>query len=534
MAMTRRNLLAGMARLGGAGAVYETLAAWDFLKAPPAMAASLALPSDSGKGKTVAILGAGISGLCAAYELDRAGYDCVILEATRRAGGRSLTLRRGDSFKEMGDAPMQVCEFDDGLWLNAGPGRVPHHHVHFIDYCRRFGVPLQPYIFASRANRVHSSTLGNGRTVQIREALYSLQGHVAELLDKCSRRPEIDLPVSKEDLAKFQEMLVQFGDLTKVETPGKAPTWSYQNQLGRAGFEVPPGVGQRGKPLTPLKLEDLLRSNVWHDWIMRDAEVYWQTSLLEPVGGMDNFHKAFQRQSLNREFGTVEGLIRFASKATAIEVGADKVTVRYDDLGTPRTLVTDYCVSTIPLPIFSRMQTNLPATFMKAAADMPIIAAGKVGFQAPRFWEMEAQIYGGISWTTDTIDQIWYPSHDYLSPKGVLTGAYMRGPRAIEFDSKPIAERLRIAKEQGEKLHSGYSKHVERGVAIGWERMEFQLGGWADEDDPRFEAPVKVLAQPQGRFILAGDHVTFWTGWQEGAILGAWHAVTSIDRHRRV
>src|SRR3954447_14425760 len=226
MTMTRRGLLGAMAQLGGAGAAYETLAALDFLKPPPVLAASLALPKDSGLGKTVAILGAGVSGLCAAYELDRAGYDCAILEAQRRAGGRSLTLRRGDVLREM-NQPAQVCDFDEGLYLNAGPGRIPHHHVNVIDYCRRFGVALQPYIFASRANLVHSSTLGNGRTVQVREALYSLQGHVAELLDKCTRKPDLDLPVSGDDLAKLQDMLAQFGDLTR--TPRG---YSYQNQSG--------------------------------------------------------------------------------------------------------------------------------------------------------------------------------------------------------------------------------------------------------------------------------------------------------------
>src|SRR3954463_9764758 len=151
MTMTRRNLLGAVARLGGAGAVYETLAVWDFLKPPPALAAGLALPKESGRGRTVAILGAGVAGLCAAYELDRAGYDVVVLEASRRIGGRSLTLRRGDSFAETSGL-LQDCRFDDGLWLNAGPGRIPHHHIRLIDYCRQFGVALQPYIFASRAN----------------------------------------------------------------------------------------------------------------------------------------------------------------------------------------------------------------------------------------------------------------------------------------------------------------------------------------------------------------------------------------------
>jgi len=155
MAVTRRALLNAMARLGGAGAVYETLAIWDFLKPPPAVAAGLEIPRESGSGKTVVILGAGVAGLCAAYELDQAGYDCVILEADHRLGGRSLTVRRGDVFREI-DGPAQQCAFDEGLYLNVGPGRIPHHHVHVIDYCRRFGVSLQPFIFASRANLVQA------------------------------------------------------------------------------------------------------------------------------------------------------------------------------------------------------------------------------------------------------------------------------------------------------------------------------------------------------------------------------------------
>ena len=524
MPVTRRSLLGGMARLGGVGAVAETLAVWEFLKSPPALAASLALPRDSGRGKTVAILGGGVSGLCAAYELDRAGYDCVILEAQRRAGGRALTLRRGDTFQEM-NQPAQTCEFDEGLYFEAGPGRIPHHHINFIDYSRRFGVALQPYIFASRANLVHSSTLGNGRTVPVREAYFSLQGHVAELLDKCTRSG-MDLPVSAPDLEKLQEMLVSFGDLTQ----NKDKSWSYQNQSGRAGFERPAGVATPIKPIGPMKLEDILRSRVWDDWLLRDADVYWQTSLLEPVGGMDNFFKGFLRQPLTRQLGSIEGLIRYGARVTAIQNGTDKVTVAYDDNGSARTLVADACICTIPLPVFAKLETNLPAPFIAAAANAVTKAAGKVGWQAERFWERDANIYGGISWTTDVIDQIWYPSSGYLSAKGVLTGGYMRGKQAIEFNAKPVAERLAIAREQGEKLHPGYAKYVDRGVAIGWENMEFQRCGWIDEEDATFGTISAVLAEPQGRFHMAGDQITFLSGWQEGALVAAHHAVINIGR----
>lgn len=531
MAMTRRGLLAGMAKLGGAGAAYETLAAWEFLKPPPAMAASLALPKESGRGRTVAILGAGVSGLCAAYELDRAGYDCVILEPSRRTGGRSLTLRRGDAFREM-DGELQVCLIDEGLWFNAGPGRIPHHHVHVIDYCRRFGVALQPYIFASRANLVHSGKLGNGRTMPVREVLYSLQGHVSELLAKCSKGRDLNAPLSTDDLDTLQHLLEKFGDLTATGE-GHNKTYSYTNQSGRAGFETPPGVAQPGRPISPMQLDDILRSEVWKSALFRDAEIYWQTSLMEPVGGMDKFYKGFLRQPLARQAGSLDALVRFGAKATGIALSEDKVAIRYDDAGTARTLEADYCVCTIPSPILARMQTNLPAAFMRAAADLPVGPAGKIGFQAERFWERESNIYGGISWTTDLIDQIWYPSHDYLSPKGILTGGYVQGDDAIVFNRKPVAERLHIAREQGERLHPGYAKHVEHGIALAWERMEFQQCAWAEEGFPTFQANAEVLSKPYGRFHMAGDQVTFWSGWQEGAIIAAWHAVTAIDRHAR-
>ena len=168
----------------------------------------------------------------------------------------------------------------------------------------------------------------------------------------------------------------------------------------------------------------------------------------------------FLRQPLTRRSGRIKELIRFGAKVAAIDVGGDKVTIGYDDDGRARALTADYCLSTIPMPIFKTLRPNLPPAFLKAAETLPVQAAGKVGFQAERFWETRDQIFGGISWTTDVIAQIWYPSHHYLSRTGTLTGAYMYGAPAEAFNALPVAERLRLAKEQGEKLHADYGKLV--------------------------------------------------------------------------
>ena len=49
----------------------------------------------SQRGEHVLILGAGIAGLSAAYELSRAGYRVTIVESSNRIGGRIHTIRRG-------------------------------------------------------------------------------------------------------------------------------------------------------------------------------------------------------------------------------------------------------------------------------------------------------------------------------------------------------------------------------------------------------------------------------------------------------
>ena len=165
----------------------------------------------------------------------------------------------------------------------------------------------------------------------MRRALYDLQGHVAELLSKCAATPGMDLPIAPDDLEKFQEMLANFGGLTKTQAAGRT-SYSYKNQSGRAGYEVPPGLGnQPARPLSPLALDEILRSNVWNDFIFRDAEYFWQTSLMEPVGGMDNFVKGFARQPLARQGGTIEGLVRFGAKVGAIEVASDEVIIAFEE-----------------------------------------------------------------------------------------------------------------------------------------------------------------------------------------------------------
>ena len=71
---TRRHFLKGIGAAGGSTALFGTMTALGLINLPPAWAGPPNLPQDSGRGKTVIILGAGIAGLTTAFRLSLAGY----------------------------------------------------------------------------------------------------------------------------------------------------------------------------------------------------------------------------------------------------------------------------------------------------------------------------------------------------------------------------------------------------------------------------------------------------------------------------
>ncbi len=45
----------------------------------------------------------------------------------------------------------QSCSFDEGMYFNSGPARIPYHHTAVLSYYKEFGVPLQVKVNENRA-----------------------------------------------------------------------------------------------------------------------------------------------------------------------------------------------------------------------------------------------------------------------------------------------------------------------------------------------------------------------------------------------
>jgi len=124
-----------------AGGTYPAMLALGMLKEAPVKP----LPAEkNGTGKHIIILGAGLAGMASAYELVKLGYQCTILEARNRSGGRCWSVRKNATNTETGSIT-QTAGFDDGLYYNAGPSRIPHHHQLTLHYCKELKVPIQVY-----------------------------------------------------------------------------------------------------------------------------------------------------------------------------------------------------------------------------------------------------------------------------------------------------------------------------------------------------------------------------------------------------
>src|ERR1700734_294534 len=249
MGLTRRQFLMRVGQAGGYRAAFVMMQSLGLLAIPEASAESSQLRVVDGKGSKVVILGAGIAGLVAAYELGKAGWNCTLLEARERCGGRNWTIRNGSKV-DFTSGVQQSCSFEEGNYFNAGPARLPSVHRTMLGYCHELGVPLEVEVNSSRGALMQCDKLNGGMAVTERRAVNDTRGHVSELLAKCIRKGALDEEISAEDRERMIAFLKQYGDL-QADLSFKGSE--------RSGYKVEPGAGKAmPEAIDPLPMHALL------------------------------------------------------------------------------------------------------------------------------------------------------------------------------------------------------------------------------------------------------------------------------------
>ena len=514
MALTRRALLEHIGTVGGVGAAYLAMETLGLAIPTPAGAENFRLPAASGNGRSVVVLGAGIAGLVAAYEMRRAGYRVMVLEARDRIGGRAWSIRNGDKIVQMG-RPDQFAAFSPGLYFNAGPARIPSTHRVILGYARKFGVGLETFV---NVNRNAGWDFG-GKVQPERRMVEDMRGQLAELLAKAIDARALDGQVSKDELAAVRKFLVPYASL---DDKGKyVPT-------GSSGFSVDGGgYAHAPVPLAALGFKDLAPSPAVvlpyifeHIWDM-------QSTMLQPIGGMDRIAHSIYDQ--------VKSAVRLRSPVTGIRRAGNRVRIEHGPGG--QATEADFCVCTLGANLLTKIPNDFSPAKQAALKTVQYLPSVKVGFESPRFWESDDNIFGGLAWTDRDNENVIYPSHGFGSPKGVLVAAYAAGwtnqNNPQKFAAYSNEDRLRISRESVEALHPGRSGLLSKGVSVGWGLVPYSEGVgalWPDDGNPgasRGQAYAELL-MPEGPIVFAGEHLSYQGLWQEGAALSAHEALKLV------
>lgn len=516
MGQSRRSFLTRIAAAGGATGVYMAMQAMGLLDDGTAHAAAPALPRASGEGTRVVILGAGLAGMSAAYELRKAGYAVTILEASYRAGGRVRTVRHGDRIvHENGDE--QVCDYDDGLYFNAGAARIPGHHQVVLGYCREFGVDLEVMVNQNYNALLQSDAVNGGRPVPMRETIYGVQGQTASLLAKAVRNGGVDTPLSREDVEKLVEGLVAWGDLDADLAFRRS---------ARLGYASAPGAGAAAAvSREAMDLKTLLDPTLWQRSLFA-ATGDMQATMLQAVGGMDRIPAAFEAR--------LRDVIRLNAEVVRLTRRGGQAEIHWKDRRTGETqaIVADHCICTIPLTVLADIPNDFSPERQAVIRDARYGGGFKIAYQTPRFWEQDASIYGGLSFTDRDTFMTWYPSGGFHRPKGVLVAGYAFGEQGRRMFERSPAERDAYARATVERLHPGRSHLMEKPLSIYWAQVPFARGVTSDvaRTNPSGYA---LICEPEGPYVFAGEHTAHTGAWMQGAILGGWRAVEQIAARRQ-
>ncbi|RIK42089.1 MAG: amine oxidase [Chloroflexi bacterium] len=447
-------------------------------------------------GKRVIVVGAGMAGLVAAYELLLAGHDPVVLEAQQRVGGRIYTMRE---------------PFSDGLYAEAGAMRIPRSHDLTMAYIEHFQLPIAPFTMdnpdgwvylhgvKARVRDIVADPSVLGFDVNEAERGYThsqLWGQALKpLLDRLAVDPEHawDEIVREYDAYSTREFL-------------EANNWS------EAAIEM----------FGLLADQEALMNSSFLELLREEAGGYY-TNMVEIVGGMDHLPRAF--------LPALRGRIRFGARMVAVEQSPAAVTVHFQTGAGRSALTGDAAILTVPFPVLRHVEAvpEFSRGKQRAIRQLHYDASAKILLQfRERFWEKVDGITGGGSFTDLPIRVVYYPDHGQETGRGVLLASYTWSEDAQRWGSLSPNDRITQALENLARIHPEALETFEVGTSKMWHDDEFAGGAFALFDPGQQTLLHDLIVQPEGRIHFAGEHTSLCHAWIQGAIESGLRAARAV------
>ncbi|HEX2051040.1 MAG TPA: NAD(P)/FAD-dependent oxidoreductase [Actinomycetota bacterium] len=501
--------------------------------------------------KKVGVVGGGVAGLTAAYELSQLSHQVTVFESTDRWGGRIWTERFGEA---------------DGPYAELGAMRIPYGHGCVDHYVSKFGLTRRHFVSKNNATLLRFRQT-SWRRANWKAAAEHFGSHLAPgpILEAVAATTS---PLSSRAL---------WGQVTH--------DWNF------------PALCQREERSLAQVVNDAIR-NQWitaEDWAwvgalngfrwLEDASVlFWENvaTLIDPhgkyeiAGGMSRFVDEFVRQLTS----TSKVTLRLHSPVSALTMRDGAVTVHWQDTAGVHEEQFDYVVVALPAPCVARLDIRPPLSSdqedaLRAVHYFPI--AKSAVLCSVRFWERDDRIFGGSTATDLPNQQVWYPNDnavpmtdddsDHLSPTsrsvtgnlpidpafeptdwkaasedvangpGAITGGYMWGTNALRFGSLDETQRSATIHDCVIQIHPNADSHIQRIVHRVWGDWPSPGGGGFAYFRPTEQRKYGgILCRPHPdpsrgahpRVFFAGEHDGVAQGWIQGAVQSALAAAASV------
>lgn len=450
-----------------------------------------------GGGRRVIVLGGGIAGLCAAWALREAGFQPLVLERTKRVGGRFYTLRGhfGDQYAELGVT------------------RIAESHVLTLAYARHFGLPLVEYPF--EGSRVLFSLLG-------KRFASAPQGRADYPDDFPLSAEERKLDAAAIDHFYTAQAFARIGDPRDAAWPPAAALGEFAGETFRRSLDRST-ASHAAKELcraydgTEIDAYDAL------GWLaLQKLDSTWQRSYAI-AGGNDRLTSAFA--------ASLEGCIITGAHVQRVRSGEERVSVGYVCDGQERTVEGLFVVCAVPHPILPEITFEPPLSEAKrsAAEAIEMLKVTRLNYQfSRRFWNLDEGLRGLlVACTTSPIERLWDLTATQPGSPGILT-AYVQDHNAQALDALSTDEaRLDYGLTVMESFFPGARRHFVKGLVFSWHQQPWVKGSWSLVRPDQLSR-IADLQGAEARVSFAGDHTSLYSGWAQGALESAHFAVAEV------
>ncbi|MDX1515732.1 MAG: NAD(P)/FAD-dependent oxidoreductase [Woeseiaceae bacterium] len=468
----------------------------EFLKACAATAVPSLARAD---GQRVAVIGAGLAGLAAAFELSNAGADVVVLEQSSRAGGRVRTVRG---------------HFADDAWVDVGGQTSGGGYANFFSYATQLGCEFEQQAVIA----------GSARP----DLLLHLRGELLSLSEL--RRDPARWPVA-------------LSDVEKTVAPSRL-LWHYLEPLARKIGAVENVLAPDFVRYDALSLAELLRREGASDAAIRLIDHtlnYNSVDTVSALSALRDVCRVLQRgeggvglnlvngnQSLPEAFADRLGdRIRYRSSVTAIRQTEHDVRLRVQSDGLADTLAADRVIVTLPFTALRKIALTpaLPAARRAIVDTLPYTQIAQAWLQtSERFWEAGGPVSMIVS--DGPLERVFDASDRMSDRRGLLVN-WINGSGTNAIRSDDPDEHLASVVRELNRIWPGCERLIEVTLTNNWS-LSYAEGAYAHYAPGQMAAHAATIAAPDGRLHFAGEHTELVAPGMEGALTSGKRAAGEV------